>query len=236
MIRYLYFVLLIVTLGYGDLDKFADRQDVLQKIKQMIIDEESIAKAYETYIIKNYSLPSSLAVLKTADYLGTTFGSVNETYFNSFVLSTQSVSYRLKDNLTTDGSFKLIYESDTYRKKTFIYKGKVYFKLEDDFAKNLFMLIKTQNSAITQCGTVPKKQYCTKDNHIFLYKDDSQEDSKIIMYYHIDKFKTGPIVISNDASLYDTRSEFKYLPYGTLMYDLDGIKYVKTSSSIEKVK
>jgi hypothetical protein len=89
--KYLYFVLLIVTLGYGDLDQFADRQDVLQKIKQMIIDEESIAKAYETYIIKNYSLPSSLAVLKTADYLGTTFGSVDEDYFNSFVLSTQSV-------------------------------------------------------------------------------------------------------------------------------------------------
>jgi hypothetical protein len=56
------------------------------------------------------------------------------------------------------------------------------------------------------------------------------------MYYHIDKFKTGPIVISNDTSMYDTRSEFKYLPYGTLMYDLEGIKYVKTSSSIEKVK
>lgn len=234
MMKYLYLVLLVVTLGYGDLDKFADRQDVLQKIKQMIIDEESIAKAYEAYIIKNYSLPSSLAVLKTADYLGTTFGNVDETYFNSFVLATQNVSYRLKDNLSSIENFKLMYESDTYRKKTFVYKGKVYFKLEDDFAKNLFMLIKTQGSGLNNCNDIPKRQYCIKDNHIYLFTNSSQ--SKIIMYYYVDKFKTGPIVISNDTSLYDTRSEFKYLPYGTFMYDLDGIKYVKTSSSIEKVK
>ncbi|MDY0327622.1 MAG: hypothetical protein RBR07_05185 [Arcobacteraceae bacterium] len=234
MIKYLYILILITTIVYADLNDFGTRQDVLQQIKQIILDEESIANAYERYIIKNYNIPSSITTLKTDDYLGTTFGVLDNTYFNNFVLSTQSINYRLKENLSADINLKSLYESNTFREKTFFYNGKIYFKIEDDLAKNIFTLVTTQGSGLNNCTDIPKRQYCIKDNHIYMFTTNAQ--NVLIMYYYIEKFKTGPLVISNDTSLYDTRNEFKHLPFGILMYDLDGVKYIKTSTSLEKVK
>ncbi|WP_419764059.1 MAG: hypothetical protein ACNI28_09720 [Arcobacter sp.] len=237
--RYLYLLLFLITFSYADLQDFSTRQDVLQKIKQVIFDEEAIATAYEFYILNTYSLPDDLNTLKTSDYLGITFGTVDSTYFNSLSLSTTAslaLKYAIKDNIISDTNLKSIYDSDTFRKKTYVYKDKVYFKLEDDFAKNIFVLISTQDSGLSICGDIPKTQYCTKNGHIYLYTDNTQNDTKLLMYYYAEKFQTGPIIISNDTTLYDTRSEFKNLPLGILMYDTDGVKYVKTSTSIEKVK
>jgi hypothetical protein len=56
------------------------------------------------------------------------------------------------------------------------------------------------------------------------------------MYYAIEKFNSGPIIITKDTSLHITSDEFDFIPRGALLYDTEAIKYIKTTTSIEVVK
>lgn len=55
------------------------------------------------------------------------------------------------------------------------------------------------------------------------------------MAYHIDNFKKGPIVITSDTSLH-SETEFNSIPRGALLIDRTGLRYVKTTSSIEALQ
>jgi hypothetical protein len=52
------------------------------------------------------------------------------------------------------------------------------------------------------------------------------------MCYHIDKFETGPIIISTISA----NNIFKSIPKGVLIYDSTGKKYIKTTLGIEVIK
>lgn len=59
MKKILFILFLLINLSFAlDLTNFEDRQSVLQDVKTMILYEESIARAYEEYILKNYSIPN----------------------------------------------------------------------------------------------------------------------------------------------------------------------------------
>ena len=217
-----------------DSSTFSDKQELLMKVKTIIQEEESIALAYESFIINKRKLPTTIAELEGNDYLDTTFSDVIDFGFRKKI-NNRLITSIFKD----DESAQKIYESDLFRNKTYYMDDDtIGIKLEDDFAKHLYFLSSTGEFNLPKCGVSPKKKYCwnkkTEDNDvIYIYKEDSQ--TTLLMYYQVDKFKTGPIIINKDAAPYD-EDEFNAIPRGALLYDTSAVKYIKTLSSIEVLK
>ena len=254
MKKILFILFLLINLSFAfDLNKFEDRQSVLQDVKTMILYEESIARAYEEYILKNYSIPNDTNIGGLIDTL--TLKNDIGTTINLDPLNTK-ISYNLKSEIkTADEGIKTLYESNTFRKRTYYEKnsGKIYFLLEDEFAKHLYDLIKQNNGVILNCPTTEgnvTKQNCKLNKHIYIgvtnikkYTVKNSQGNDEVIYepdnylitYHIDKFKTGPIVITTDSSKYSLNT-FDFISKGALIYDTNGLKYVKTINGIEVLK
>jgi hypothetical protein len=232
-----------------NLNNFKDRQAVLLDTKILILYEESIAKAYEEYILTNYSIP-------TLTEITTLIGNISlSNAINSTLIldeNLMNISFGLIDEIKADSSIKNLYESSTYRKRTYFRNDKINFILKDEFAKHLYDLIK-QGGTIGDCpsndGPIPKVN-CKKNNHIYIGVTHIKKDTRVdangidiityppdvyLMVYSIDKFKTGPIVITEDSTKY-TQSEFDSIPKGALLYDVLGVKYVKTIDGIKALK
>lgn len=224
-----------------DLDNFEERQKALQDVKTIILYEESIAKAYEEYILTNYAIADLTQIKSLIGDITTTISGITTTLNLDGTL--MKVSYGLNNDLKADSSIKALYESNTYRKRTYVRNDEVNFILEDEFAKHLYDLIKQNGGAIEDCPktvfTIPIN--CKENNHIFIQLTKKFEGLEVVpdtylIAYHIDKFKTGPIIITNDTSKHITQSAFDSIPKGALLYDTDGVKYVKTIDGIEVLK
>jgi hypothetical protein len=243
------FLLSVSFLFALDLNDFNDRQKILQDIKKVVQNEESIARAYEKYILENYAIPANINSLYTTNYLGTSvnfLSSISDfaSNFNSFSLTQNKISYSLKDVLENDSEIKKLYESNTFRKRTYFRNDEIHFLLEDVFAKHLYDLMKSSNiSVINDCPIVvfTTPVNCKEDNHIFIELTKKLDGGLVVpntylMSYHIDKFKTGPIIITDDTSKHITESAFDSISKGALLYDINGVKYLKTLDGIEVLK
>lgn len=240
MKKYLLIILLISEYMFSDLLDYETKQNILYDVKRVIHDEELIARAYERYILDNYALPSNMNDLYNSSYLGTEtnflsgYITIFSTNFNKYTLNNNALSYSLKDVLKNELDIKAIYESNDFRERTYYRNGKVYILLDDSFAKHLYNLIFLQNYKILDCTNSLSKRICMKDEHIYIYKDDTK--SNILFYYYKDKFQTGPMIITNDVNLQYTSEEFSHIPKGVVLFDITGAKYVKTTSGIEGLK
>ena len=224
-----------------DLNDFDTRQSILKDIKKVVQSEESIARAYEQYILDNYAVPSSISQLYSTNYLGTSsdfLGVISgfSTNFNTFSLGLLKISYTLNDTLKADSGIKALYEGNSFRKRSYVRNSSVYFVLENTFAKHLFDLIQQEGLGLSTCSGVSNIS-CIKNSHIYINPsyNVSLEITDYLMVYHIDNFKKGPIVITKDTSLH-TNSKFNSIAKGTLLIDTDGLRYVKTTSSIEALQ
>lgn len=243
---------LIVDFSFSldlNLNNFEDRQAALRDVKTLILYEESIAKTYEEYILTNYSIPTLTQITSLIGNISLT-NTINSTFTLDGTL--MKISYGLIDEIKLDSSIKALYESNTYRKRTFFRNDKISFILEDEFAKHLYDLIK-QSGEINDCPINPgsiTKINCKQSNHIYIGVTSIKKDTRVntsginvityepdvyLMVYSIDKFKTGPIVITADTTKY-TQSEFDSIPKGALLYDIVGAKYVKTIDGIKALK
>lgn len=248
-----YFLLLILSFNfiYSNSIDFETRQKILKNIKDVIQAEEAIARAYEKYLINTYNGPSSgLTSLKLNGFLGSSFPSnIDSTYFNDFVVGTPigsfklgTISYALKSELKGDSYIKELYESNTFRKRTYCKDDKIYFIIEDSFARHIYDLYGRLNlnataiNPISNCSFSSSGKYCFENKHIKIYTTDSRGEDNLLMYYHVDKFKTGPIIITSDTTLQTNNDEFNSIPRGAILYDKNGIKYIKTLNSIEKLR
>lgn len=236
-----HFLFLVICFNFLQSETFQERQNILLDIKNIVQYEESLSRAYEQYIIDNYRLPSSISNITTL--IGgdiTAFVLTIDSQVNTTVLTSglPKINYALGSNLITDSNFTSLYESDTFRKKTYVRNNAVYFILEDSFAKHLFDLIKLNSgNEIKICVSTNTDKVCIKDSQIYINPTyTSGEVSGYIMSYRIDKFKTGPIIVTNDTSKYISEDVFSSIPRGALIYDIKGVKYVKTLISIEALK
>lgn len=251
MKKILFILFLLINSSFAlDLTNFEDRQSALQDVKTIILYEESIAKAYEEYVLKNYSIPNDANISSLIGAL-TLKNDINTT-INLSTLNTK-ISYNLKNEIKIDSGIKALYESNTYRKRTFIRNDEVNFLLENEFAKHLYDLIKQNNGAILNCPTTEGNvttQNCKLNKHIYIgvtnikkYTVKNSQGNDEVIYepdnylitYHIDKFKTGPIVVTTDSSKYSLNI-FDFISKGALIYDTNGLKYVKTINGIEVLK
>lgn len=239
MIRFFSFLVLLYSSLFSvdyDLTNFDDRQSAIKEIKKVIIKEEQIVNAYEEYILENYSVPT-IANLLTNSFLGTSFlSNLDLTNFNTITIDTSilsRLSYSLKSTLSDDPFLKNLYDGNTFRKNTFYADNKINMIVQDDFAKHLLYLISKQPTGITDC-TILSTKYCRSGDEIYIY--DSTLRTNLLMYYNKDRFKTGPIIITDDTTLQVNNQEFDFIPKGALLYDEEGNKYVKTIDSIEKLR
>lgn len=226
-----------------DLNDFEERKSVLEDVKSIILYEESIAIAYENYILSNYSIPTLAQIKVLIGDLTTQVSGITTTLTlnNS---SITKISYALNDTLKADDSIKALYDSNTFRKRTYVRNNEVYFILEDVFAKHLYDLMKSSNiSVINNCPIVvfTTPINCKENNHIYIGLTKKLEGGLVVpntylMAYHIDKFKTGPIIITDDTSKHLIENAFNSIPKGALLYDTNGVKYLKTLDGIEVLK
>lgn len=241
MKKILFILFLLINLSFAlDLTNFEDRQSALQDVKTIILYEESIAKAYEDFILTNYKFPT-LAEIKTLIGNLTLVNNISSNLVLSSTLT--KISYGLNSDLKADSSIKALYESNTYRKRTYVRNDEINFILEDEFAKHLYDLIKQNGGEIQTCPTTvfTTAMNCKENNHIYIQLTKKLEGSEVVpntylMAYHMDNFKNGPIIITNDTSKHITESAFDSIPKGALLYDVDGVKYVKTLDGIEILK
>ena len=226
-----------------DLNDFEERKSVLEDVKSIILYEESIAIAYENYILSNYSIPTLAQIKVLIGDLTTQVSGITTTLtLNNSAIT--KISYALNDTLKADDSIKALYDSNTFRKRTYVRNNEVYFILEDVFAKHLYDLMKSSNiSVINNCPIVvfTTALNCKENNHIYIGLTKKLESGLVVpntylMVYHIDKFKTGPIIITDDTSKHITESAFDSIPKGALLYDTNGVKYLKTLDGIEVLK
>lgn len=218
-----------------DLNDFKDRQSILQDVKSIILYEESIARAYEEYILTKYTLPT-ITEIKTM--IGDLQNLQNADITPSFSLNSNQltkISYNLSDDINND-DIKALYQSNTFRKRTYYRNNEINFVLEDIFAKHLYDLIKQKGSGLGVCAGVANAD-CINNNHVYIKPTYTLGViTGFLINYHIDKFKTGPIIVTSDTSKHITEKEFDSIQKGALIYDVTGIKYLKTTSGIEVLK
>lgn len=238
MIKYL--LLMIISFNFLQSETFEERQNTLQDIKNIIQYEESFARTYEEYILINYKLPSTISditILMGGNI--TSFVTIDDKVnITTLTAGLPKINYALGDVLKTDSSIKSLYDSDTFRKRTYVRDDAVYFILEDTFAKHLFDLIKLNlGTEIQDCVFTNSNRVCKKNNHIYIDAIyTSAEITGYLMCYHVDKFKTGPIVVTDDTIKHTSEDVFKSISKGALIYDITGVKYVKTTTGIEALK
>lgn len=231
------FLIFVISFTFLQSETFEERQKTLQDIKSVIQYEESVARIYELYILNNLKLPT-IAQINTLlggnvkDFI-TIDDKINEATLTSGL---PKITYALGTDLIAETSIKSLYDSNTYRKKTYVRGDAVYFILEDIFAKHLFDLIAfNDGNEIEECNTTLVKA-CIYNNHIYIVPTyTSGSISGYWIAYHIDKFKTGPIVVTDDTSKH-SEEVFKSIAKGTLIYDITGVKYIKTTLGIEVLK
>lgn len=238
------FLIFVISFSFLQSETFEERQKTLQDIKNVIQYEESVARIYELYILNNLKLPTIAEINEDLDGNVKDFVSSdnNKDKINLTTLTSglPKISYALGDDLKADLSIKSLYDSNTYRKKTYVRGDAVYFILEDSFAKHLFDLIALNNNTnkeIKLCDSTNSDKACIYNSHIYIGPTYSSGNiSGYLMCYHIDKFKTGPIIVTDDTSKHITEVEFKSIPKGALIYDVKAVKYVKTTSGIEVLR
>lgn len=249
MMKYILVLFFITNFLQANSDFFEQRKILVDKVKKIIQQEEAIARAYERYIINELSYPTNISQLKTNEYLGTTFkssfNSGDELFFKDFVLDSTG-KLNLNDRLITtnssiDSSIIALYKSANYRENTFIYDGKVIIRLNDSFAKTLHTLMQMQNKAINNCSDTTVK-YCIKDNHIYIFNTTDKLETggdikldNLLMFFYMENFKTGPIIITDDRTLHDSE-EFLNLVPGTKLIDFKNEKYLKTYNDIRRLQ
>lgn len=249
MMKCIFTLFFIINFLQANSDFFEQRKIFVDKVKKIIQQEEAIARAYERYIVNEMKYPTNISQLKTDEYLGTTFKSSfdsgDELLFEDYVLDTTgklNFNYRLiTTNSSIDTSIKALYRSTNYRENTFVYDNKVIIRLNDSYAKTLHTLMQTQSKAINACTDTTIK-YCLKDNHIYIFNSIDKLEingdiklSNLLMFFYIENFKTGPIIITDDRTLHDSE-EFLNLVPGTKLIDFTNQKYLKTFDDIRRLQ
>ena len=103
MKKLLFIFIFLSNIGFSlDLNDFKDRQSILQDVKSIILYEESIARAYEEYILTKYTLPT-ITEIKTM--IGDLQNLQNADITPSFSLNSNQltkISYNLSDDINND--------------------------------------------------------------------------------------------------------------------------------------
>lgn len=216
-----------------DLNKFEDRQEAIEDIRNLILYEEKLAIAYERFLINNYKKPTKTELESSLETLALKrIAPLDLTFTND--------TFNLRLPATISSELQELYKSNKYRNRTYTYDNNINFMMEDEFAKHIFGLINYNKGEIKNCplgdwsGT---KQNCKYNNHIYFHVTKTLADNptEYSMAYFMENFKTGPIAFDS-LNLDLTSDIFKNIAIGATLYDFEGNKYIKTKYGIKVLK
>lgn len=210
---------------------FDNTQNIAKKVKEIIEMEERFINSFENYIIQDFKFVTPSYIANNELILVDSIKGFDK---NQNILSFSS---NLPEELKNDSFAKNLYESSTYRDRSYFIENKIYFNLQNPLAKLLatIMLYKNKDS-IDLCPQkyTNKIELCYLEDSIYVdvekydyvFEDSSYKEkpSKFLLAFSLNSFENGPIVIEK---IDEDEPIFNIFSNGTIFYDRDGIKYLK---------
>ncbi|MDX4039484.1 hypothetical protein [Aliarcobacter skirrowii] len=233
-------LLLVLFLSINANSNFDNTQNIAKKVKEIIETEERFINSFENHIIQDFRFVTPTDISNSGLILPNTINGFNK---DENILIIQS---SLPDELENDTFAKNLYESSTYRDRSYFIDGSVYFNLKNPLAKLLatIMIYKNQNS-IQECPEkyTSKIELChledsiyvdvEKYDYVFEHSSYKEKPSKFLLAFSLNSFKNGPIIIEK---IDEDEPIFNIFSNGTIFYDRDGIKYLKIGDENAKDK
>lgn len=216
-----------------DLNKFEDRQDVIEDIRALIVYEEKLAVNYEKFILNNFKKPLIKDLTESIEPL-------NLKKLTPIDLTFTNDKFNLRIPTTIPLELQDLYKSNKYRNRTYIYDTSVSFTMEDEFARHILGLINYNNkSEIQNCpsgDSTANMKVCKYNNHFYftVTKTVSDLPTEYVMAYYMGNFKVGPIAF--ESTLPFSNDIFKNIPFGAILYDFDGQRYIKTKNGLQTLQ
>ncbi|MDX4050701.1 hypothetical protein Q6A83_07950 [Aliarcobacter skirrowii] len=229
-------LLLVLFLSINANSNFDNTQNIAKEVKEIIEMEERFINSFENHIIQDFRFV-------TPSYIADNELIIDNSIKNFDILSFSS---NLPEELQNDSFAKNLYESSTYRDRSYFVENKIYFNLQNPLAKLLatIMLYKNINS-IEICPEkyTSKIELCHLEDSIYVdvekydyvFEDSSYKEkpSKFLLAFSLNSFKNGPIIIEK---IDEDEPIFNIFSNGTIFYDRDGIKYLKIGDENAKDK
>lgn len=223
-------------------ETFSEKQTILNEIQEQIAYEESVANAYEEYILIFYKIPT-LVDTNFSKLIQTKNASSSVVVGNQVLNTNLNLSYGIKSDLNSE--YKKIYESNMYRDRTFVVQGKVHFTLESAFAKHIVSLLGLKNlNSIQECPSIINSATtCRENNTIYIDVKErkldtftnEQRPNNFTVAYTIENFENGPYIVSTTTNIADEKV-FSIIKNGVLIYDKEGDKFVKTTEGVKALQ
>ncbi|MDX4060656.1 hypothetical protein Q6A89_09040 [Aliarcobacter skirrowii] len=233
-------LLLVLFLSINANSNFDNTQNIAKKVKEIIEMEERFINSFENHIIQDFRFVTPSYIADNELIIN---NSIKDFDIDQNILSFSS---NLPEELQNDSFAKNLYESSTYRDRSYFVENKIYFNLQNPLAKLLatIMLYKNINS-IEICPEkyTSKIELCHLEDSIYVdvekydyvFEDSSYKEkpSKFLLAFSLNSFKNGPIIIEK---IDEDEPIFNIFSNGTIFYDRDGIKYLKIGDENAKDK
>lgn len=233
-------LLLVLFLSINANSNFDNTQNIAKKVKEIIEMEERFINSFENHIIQDFRFVTPSYIANNELILVDSIKGFDK---NQNILSFSS---NLPEELQNDSFAKNLYESSTYRDRSYFVENKIYFNLQNPLAKLLatIMLYKNKDS-IDLCPEkyTSKIELCHLEDSIYVdvekydyvFEDSSYKEkpSKFLLAFSLNSFKNGPIIIEK---IDEDEPIFNIFSNGTIFYDRDGIKYLKIGDENAKDK
>ncbi|AXX84730.1 hypothetical protein [Aliarcobacter skirrowii] len=233
-------LLLVLFLSINANSNFDNTQNIAKKVKEIIEMEERFINSFENHIIQDFRFVTPSYIADNELIINNSIKNFDK---NQNILSFSS---NLPEELQNDSFAKNLYESSTYRDRSYFIENKIYFNLQNPLAKLLatIMLYKNINS-IDLCPEkyTSKIELCHLEDSIYVdvekydyvFEDSSYKEkpSKFLLAFSLNSFKNGPIIIEK---IDEDEPIFNIFSNGTIFYDRDGIKYLKIGDENAKDK
>lgn len=233
-------LLLVLFLSINANSNFDNTQNIAKKVKEIIEMEERFINSFENHIIQDFRFVTPSYIADNELIINNSIKNFDK---NQNILSFSS---NLPEELQNDSFAKNLYESSTYRDRSYFVENKIYFNLQNPLAKLLatIMLYKNINSIeICPQKYTNKIELCHLEDSIYVdvekydyvFEDSSYKEkpSKFLLAFSLNSFKNGPIIIEK---IDEDEPIFNIFSNGTIFYDRDGIKYLKIGDENAKDK
>ena len=233
-------LLLVLFLSINANSNFDNTQNIAKKVKEIIEMEERFINSFENHIIQDFRFVTPSYIADNELIINNSIKNFDK---NQNILSFSS---NLPEELQNDSFAKNLYESSTYRDRSYFVENKIYFNLQNPLAKLLatIMLYKNKDSIdlcpqkyTTKIGLCHLEDsiYVDVEKYDYVFEDSSYKEkpSKFLLAFSLNSFKNGPIIIEK---IDEDEPIFNIFSNGTIFYDRDGIKYLKIGDENAKDK
>lgn len=235
------FLIFIIASNIFAIDALVLQKQNTLYTQNLIVKEETIAKAYEKYLLEEFKIPTMDDLQKNDDkniYLGTNFSLKNNFGSNlGFVQNdTLKLVYAISNN--NQEYIKLLYKRDLYRDYTTVYYDKttpansyVEIGLKSKEAQTILNILKSGKNILSSCTNPENGKYCNLDKKTLRYYDSSGN----WIEYSKKEFTNGNVNVSS-IDIFNDVTIKNSIKIGNYVLVKNTAKFIKFDDSFIKVK